>query len=88
MPPWWYGWHLLRRTMPSQKPLGTPWISMACRMYSEQVGWKRQAEGSHGEISFLYPRRAVIQTDCSVERAFRSRAPGRETDTWLQPGED
>ena len=45
----------MRRT-PIQPPFIGPYISIASYAYVEQVGVKRQADGSSGEINRLYAR--------------------------------
>ena len=37
-PPAWKGWHFASRLVPIQTPRHTPRRSMACIMYTEQVG--------------------------------------------------
>ena len=44
-PPFDHGWQRKIRLNPSDDPLIIPWRAMACFVYSEQVGEKRQGEG-------------------------------------------
>jgi hypothetical protein len=43
---------IIRHT-PRAEPFKTPWMRIASLKYSEQVGVKRQALGSNGEIKRL-----------------------------------
>jgi len=53
MPPEWNGWHRRSLRNPSPTPFSTPYRATASVMYSEQVGWKRHADGNSGEIPRL-----------------------------------
>lgn len=44
------GWHFLIRRNPIKVPCKKPYFLMACLVYSEQDGVKRQEGGSNGEI--------------------------------------
>ena len=52
-PPSWNGWQRNRRRVPIQTPRAAPYLWTASIMYSEQVGWKRQADGKSGEMKRL-----------------------------------
>lgn len=52
-PPAWKGWQRHKRLHPSHTPLAKPNFSTAWAMYSEQVGWNRQAEGNQGDTQRL-----------------------------------
>ena len=52
-PPGLKGWHRRTRLTVSHKPFKKPCLENASTEYSEQVGVKRQAGGSRGEIQRL-----------------------------------
>src|SRR5688572_18084853 len=52
-PPGWKGWQRISLRNASHDPLSAPCLLMAAIAYTEQVGSKRQAGGSSGEINRL-----------------------------------
>src|SRR5688572_6338015 len=52
-PPGWKGWQRISRRNASHDPLSAPCLLIAPIAYTEQVGSKRQAGGSSGEINRL-----------------------------------
>ena len=55
-PPGLNGWQRTIRRAPSHPPRSTPYLSIASRVYCEQLGIKRQLGGSPGEMKRWYPR--------------------------------
>lgn len=58
------------RLAPIQLPLNTPYFAMACSVYREHVGSKRQLDGSHAKTTryrWISPM-AMRFTISSVER--------------------
>ncbi len=52
-PPGWKGWQRRSLRSPIQPPRRAPYRSTASSVYSEQVGTKRHAGGSKGEMNAL-----------------------------------